>query len=358
MDLAKKWSAKELKEMGGALLPESLGPLDVMVDNFSSFSSGNSTSFGFINSPKTLAAAEDSALACIIAPLKLKDKIESLNSKKTWLLSPNVDLAAREVKKAVVFPTPYRAAFSGIHPTAVIDPTVEIGLGVTIGPHVVIAKNVKIGEGCFIGANAVIEENVTIKSQTTIHPLAYIGHSCEIGHNCEIMPQACIGSEGYGYAHDQRGNHYRIPHTGRVILEDDVHVGASSAIDRGTIEDSHIGQGTKIDNHVHLAHNTVIGKNGLITAHVVVAGSSTIGDNFMVGGNSAINGHIKITDNVSVAGFSGIANDVREPGQYGGYPLVPLKKHLKAKASLVHLPEFRKQMNRVLRKLFPEDFES
>ena len=130
-----------------------------------------------------------------------------------------------------------------------------------------------------------------IKSHVTIHAHVYVGHSCVIGHNCEIMPQAVIGSEGFGYAHDHLGNHYRVPHTGRVVLADDVHIGALSTIDRGTINDSTIGQGTKIDNHVHLAHNSIVGKNGLITAHVVMAGSSTLGDNFMVGGNSAIAGH-------------------------------------------------------------------
>jgi UDP-3-O-[3-hydroxymyristoyl] glucosamine N-acyltransferase len=201
-----------------------------------------------------------------------------------------------------------------------------------------------------------VENNAKIGKEATLHPHVYIGHSCEIGSFCEIMPQAVIGSEGFGYAHDEKGNHFRIPHTGKVVLEDDVHIGAGTAIDRGTIEDSVIGRGTKIDNQVHLAHNTVVGKNGLITAQCVTAGSSQIGDNFICGGKTAITGHIKVTDNVNVAGFSAISNNVKEGGQYGGYPLVPLKQHLKIKASSVHLPELRKQMNRVLRKLFPEDY--
>ncbi len=354
--MVKKITAKEVFEAAGPLLTDHLGNMETLVDHFATLSTAKKTSLGFLNDEKSLPSFAASEMACILAPLKLKSKIEELGSQKTWLFSPNVDLAAREVKKAFVFPTPYRSGFEGVHSTAVVHETAEISIGVTIGPHAVINKNVKIGEGTFIGANAVIEENADIKSHVTVHPLAYIGHSTVIGHHCEIMPGAAIGTEGYGYAHDHLGNHYRIPHTGRVILEDDVHIGVGTAIDRGTIEDTRIGRGTKIDNQVHLAHNTVVGKNGLITAQTVAAGSSTLGDNFMCGGKTAIAGHINVTDNVKVAGYSAIANDVKEGGQYGGYPLVPLKQHLKVRATSVHLPEMRKQIHRILRKVFPEDF--
>lgn len=357
MRLEKEITAEQVLAAGGPLLTDSLGDLDQKLTQFATPESAEPGSLGFVNGPKHLAAIEDSSLSCVIAPVKMKEQIQALNSKKTWLFSPNVDLAAREIKKNFFFPTPYKADFSGIHPTAIVDSSANLALDVVVGPHAVIGKNVVIGSGSFVGANAIVEENAKIGEQVTIHPLAYIGHSTEIGNACEILPQAVVGSEGYGYAHDHLGNHYRIPHTGKVILEDDVHVGAGTAIDRGTIEDTRIGKGTKIDNQVHLAHNTVIGKNGLITAQVVTAGSTTIGDNFICGGKTAITGHIKISDNVNVAGFSGISNNVKEPGQYGGYPLLPLKQHLKVKASSVHLPELRKQMNRVLRKLFPEEFQ-
>jgi UDP-3-O-[3-hydroxymyristoyl] glucosamine N-acyltransferase len=318
-------TAHDVLKAGGPLITETLGSLDVTLNHFATPQTAHSQSVGFLNSPKYLKDVENSSMVCVLAPLKMKADIEKLNSKKTWLFSPNVELAAREVKKALFFSTPFRAHFEGIHPTAVVHPSVEMAADVTLGPYVIINENVKIGEGTFIGAHTVVEQNTVIKSHVTLHPFVYIGHSTVLGHRCEIKPQAVIGSEGYGYAHDQQGNHFRIPHTGRVILEDDVHVGAGTAIDRGTIEDTVIGQGTKIDNQVHLAHNTEIGKNGLITAQVVTAGSTSIGDNFICGGKTAITGHIKITDNVNVAGFSGVANNVTEPGAYGGYPLLPLK---------------------------------
>jgi UDP-3-O-[3-hydroxymyristoyl] glucosamine N-acyltransferase len=356
MDMARNIKVSEILQTFEALFSGSLGDLKQEVNHFATTSTARVGSLGFVNSVRSLKDAEASALTCVIAPSPLQESVSALKSDKTWLFSPNVDLAACEVKKCFVFPTPYRPPMTGVHPTAVVDPTAELGLGVCVGPHAVIGRQVRIGEATSIGASAVIEENCHIKSHVTIHPLAYLGHSTEVGHYCEIMPQAIVGSEGFGYAHNAKGEHFRIPHTGRVILEDHVHVGAGTAIDRGTIEDTRVGAGTKLDNQVHLAHNTQIGKNGLITAKLVTAGSSKIGDNFVCGGMTAVAGHIEVTDNVNVAGLSAIANDVKEPGQYGGYPLVPLKHHLKVRASTVHLPEFRKQLNRVLRKLFPEDF--
>lgn len=357
MRLIKPVKIQDLVDFSGPLIKDHLGDLNQEIMNFSGLSGASEQSFGFIISEKMLKTVDASPLTCVLAPLKIKEQVTSLNSTKTWLFSPNPELCARNIKNQFVFATPFRPDHSGIHPTSVIHESAQLGTNVTVAPFAIIEKNVQIGDDSYIGSHSVIEENVIIKKNVTIHPHVYIGHSCEIGNDCEIMPQAVIGSEGYGYSHDHLGNHYRMPHTGKVILHDDVHIGAGTAIDRGTISDSVIGKGTKIDNQCHLAHNSVVGKNGLLTAQLVTAGSSTLGDNFICGGKTAVTGHIKVTDNVHVSGFSAITNDVKKPGQYGGYPLLPLKQSLKVKASSTHLPELRKQMNRVLRKLFPEDFK-
>lgn len=357
MQFKEVLKVQSLIDFCGPLIDSSLGDTSRTVAEFTTPTSKKDNSFAFINNDRLLETVETSAhLTCILAPANLKDKVLTLNSKKVWLFSKNVDLCACNIKRQFVFPTPFRADFNDIHPTAIIADNVTLGTNVTIAPYAIIGKNCSIGDNSFIGAHSVIEENTLIKNNVTIHPHAYIGHSCEIGNDCEIMPQAIVGSEGYGYAHDHLGNHYRIPHTGKVILHDDVHVGAGTAIDRGTITDSVIGKGTKFDNQCHLAHNSVVGENGLITAQFVMAGSSTLGNNFMSGGKAAVTGHVTVTDNVHIAGLAAITNDVKEPGQYGGYPVIPLRQDLKAKASMVHLPELRKQMKRVLRKLFPEEF--
>ena len=347
---------QDLLDFCGPLISETIGDISLELMEFDTPNSGTEKSFAFINEKKWLKIVESSKNECILAPLFLKEEVKNLNSKKTWLFSKNVNLTAREIKKEFVFDTPYRASWKNCHPTALIAKTARLSKKVIIGPYAIIGEDCLIGPETYVGPHVVIEENCKIGKNTTLHPHCYIGHSCQIGDFCEIMPQAMIGSEGYGYVQDDKGNHHRIPHTGCVILEDEVHIGAGSAIDRGTLEDSIIGHGTKIDNQCHLAHNIIIGKKGLMAAHAVSAGSVTIGDNFISGGKIAIGPGLKITDNVHLAAFSVVSKDIKRSGRYGGYPLEPLKKFLKTKTSLTHLPELRKQVKKILKKLFPEDY--
>ena len=355
MKFNKVLKIQDLLDFCGPLVSETLGDLSRELVKFASPHGKTEKGFAFINEKKWLKIVESSNNICILAPLSLKGEIKKLNSKKTWLFSKNVDFTAREIKKEFVFTTPYRASRQGCHPTALIDKTVQLSRGVVVGPYAVIGEDCSVGTGTSIGAHVVIEKNCKIGENVTLHPLCYIGHSCQIGDSCEIMPQAVIGSEGYGYVQDDRGNHHRIPHTGSVILEKEVHIGAGSAVDRGSLEDSVIGQGTKIDNQCQLAHNIVMGKKGLMAAQGGTAGSVTIGDHFISGGKVAINGGVKITDNVHLAALSVVSKDIEKPGQYGGYPLELLANFLKTKTSSVHVPKLRKQVKRILKKLFPEE---
>ena len=336
-----------------ALICETLGDLSQNLFYFTPPHSKREGGFAFIKDEKWLKKIESSNNICVLAPLSIKTKIKKQEFKRTWLFSKNVELAAQKIKKEFVFKTPYRPSFlKGRHPTAWLAETAKIEEGVTLGPYAVVGENCSLGRGTYVGAHVIIEENCQIGEEVTLHPHCYIGHSCKIGHRCEIMPQAVIGSEGYGYAQDSQGNHHRIPHTGSVVLEEEVHIGACTTVDRGNLEDSVIGRGTKIDNHCHLAHNIVMGKKGLMTAQAATAGSVVIGDCFISGGRIAITSQAKITDNVHLAALSVASRDVKKPGSYGGYPLEPLRKFLKTKASSVHVPELRKEMKKVLKKLF------
>lgn len=302
----------------------------------------------FITHEKHLPTVLASAASVILVPASFKK--ETLSLEKTWLLSPQPELAMRSIKNEFFLETPYRSrGLQAIHPSAHIDSSAHLDETVEVGPGAVISSGVEIGARSYIGANAVIERNVKIGADTTIHPLVYVGHSCVVGNHCEIMPQSTIGSEGFGYAHDEKGQHHRIPHSGRVVLHDNVHIGASCSIDRGTIEDTVIGQGTKIDNQCHLAHNSVVGKNCLITAQFGMAGSSKIGNHFISGGKASVTGHVTITDNVQISGMSGVTKNIDHPGQYGGFPLQPLRDYLKTKAAMVQLHELRKQIQSFLK---------
>jgi UDP-3-O-[3-hydroxymyristoyl] glucosamine N-acyltransferase len=238
-----------------------------------------------------------------------------------------------------------------IHPGATISDRARLGRGCIVGPGAVVGDDCEVGDDCVIGAGCVIEPGVKIGAGCHIHPLVYIAHSCEIGQRCEIHPHTTIGTEGYGYAQDAKFNHYRITHYGRVIIGDDVHIGAGVQIDRGTFEDSHIGSGTKIDNHCHFGHNIRIGKNTLITGGMITAGSVTIGDRCVFGGRSTVKGHISIASDCHFGGLSGVNNNIFKPGEYGGLPLQPIQSEMRTRASLKHLPELVRNVRRIMKHL-------
>ena len=248
----------------------------------------------------------------------------------------------------------YQSGFDGIriHPSAVISESARVAETAIVGPNAVIGANAHIGDACVIGANTTVESDVAIGEGTHIHANVFIAHGTVIGKHCEIHPTTSLGTEGYGYAHDEQFNHYRHVHYGRLVIEDDVHVGACVTIDCGHFADAVIGRGTKIDNHCHLGHNIRVGKNCLMVADFMAAGTVVIGDNNVFGGRSGISDHVTIGDNMQFAALSAIFKDIDEPGRaFGGHPLQPVNDYLKACASIVHLPSMRKNLARIMRKL-------
>lgn len=238
-----------------------------------------------------------------------------------------------------------------IHPSARISSSARLGQDCIVGPGAVIGDDCVLGDRCIVGANSVLEPGVKLGDETRLHPLVYIAHSCELGKRCEVHPHTTIGTEGFGYAQDRKFNHYRVTHYGRVVIGDDVHLGAGVQIDRGTFEDSQIGSGTKIDNHCHFGHNIRIGDNTLITGGMITAGSTTIGNNCVFGGRTTIKGHLKITDGCHFAGLSGVHKDISQPGEYGGLPLQPVQAEMRTRASLKLLPDLIKDVRRIMKHL-------
>lgn len=312
----------------------------------------------FCNNLRLFESALTGPATVLVVPTKLAAAAEMQAGSKSLLLSPNVERAMATVINRYFLRSPYtNPMVAGQHPSAVVDPSASLGKNVRLGPNVVIAARCTIGDNVYIGAGSVLEQGATIGHDTVIHPLVYIGHGTHVGDRCEVLPNTTIGKEGFGYAHDEKGNHYRIPHQGRVFIENDVHIGANCSIDRATFDETRIGSGTKIDNQVHIAHNCKIGRNCLLTAKFAIAGSSTIGDNFVAGGSSTVTGHIRIGNGVQISGMSTVTKDLPGPGQYGGFPLAPLQDHLKIRAALLHLPSMRKQLSQLMSKVFASEAE-
>lgn len=215
--------------------------------------------------------------------------------------------------------------FAKIHPSVtlgqncVIEDGVEIGEGTQIGHNVTIARNVRIGKGCEIGANSSLSH-------------------CEIGDATIIHNGVMIGQDGFGFAPSPRGV-LKVPQLGRVIIGSQVEIGAGSCIDRGAIEDTRIGDCTKIDNLVQIGHNVVLGRFCFIAAQAGIAGSTEIGDGVMIGGQAGFAGHIKIGNGASVAAQSGVMSDVPPGNKIGGSPALEIRKWLKATALLKKMVE-------------------
>ena len=199
--------------------------------------------------------------------------------------------------------------------------------GVKFGNNVLVGKNVKIGKSSVVGSNTIIEQNVLIGKNCTIGSQIMI-KNVVMGNNVVIQDGAKIGLKGFGFIPLKEKN-LRIPHIGKVILEDDVEVGASCTIDRGSIDDTIIGKNTFLDNQVHMAHNVKIGENCMIAGQVGFAGSTILGNNVSIGGQAGVSGHLKIGNNVKIGGGSGVVKDIPDNTIVMGYPAVPLKEFLK-----------------------------
>ena len=203
---------------------------------------------------------------------------------------------------------------------------------VKFGKNVLVGKNAIIGKNSYISSNSIIESNVKIGSNCVIGSFVTLKNTL-ISNNVNIQDGSKIGVKGFGFIPIQNKN-LRMPHVGKVILEEGVEIGANSTIDRGSLSDTVIGKNTFIDNQVHIAHNVKIGNNCMIAGQVGFAGSTTIGDNVVIGGQAGVSGHLKIGNNVKIGGGSGVINSIPDYHQVMGYPAVTLKEFIKQRKKI------------------------
>lgn len=224
----------------------------------------------------------------------------------------------------------------GIHDTALIGDGTAVGSGCRIGPRVVIGANCVIGSDVSIGPGSVLEDDVVIGDGTRIDALVVIHHGVVVGRRVRCKAGAVIGGDGFGF-HSDRNGHVRSPQIGGCIIEDDVEIGSSSCIDRGSLDDTVIGAGTKIDNLVHVGHNVRIGRHCLLVAGVGISGSTRVGDGVVLAGQAGVVGHISIGDGARIGAQAGVIASVPAGSSVSGYPARPHREFLRAQAALYRL---------------------
>jgi UDP-3-O-[3-hydroxymyristoyl] glucosamine N-acyltransferase len=248
------------------------------------------------------------------------------------------------VLPALYHPTP-RAA--GVHPTAVLGRGVELGADVTVDAYAVIGDGARIADGAWVGAHAVVGAGVVVGEASELRPHVTLYPGTELGRRVIVHAGARLGSDGFGYVFGD-GAHRKIPHVGRCLIGDDVEVGANTTIDRGSVDDTVVGAGTKIDNLVHLGHNVRVGRLCLVMAQVGVAGSAAIEDGAILAGQVGVGGHLTVGRGARVGGQGGVTADVPAGATYSGYPARPHREALRANAALFKLAELVRPLERLL----------
>jgi UDP-3-O-[3-hydroxymyristoyl] glucosamine N-acyltransferase len=235
----------------------------------------------------------------------------------------------------------------GVAATARIGKGATIGRRVAIGDFAVIGAGAAIGDGVTIGAQTVVGDGVSIGNDSRLWPGVTIYSGTTIGERVFIHAGARLGCDGFGYVF-RDGAHQKIPHVGRCIIGDDVEIGANTTIDRGSIDDTVVGSGTKIDNLVHIAHNVRIGEKCLVMAQVGIAGSVTIGDGVILAGQAGISGHLSIGSGARLAAQAGVFGDVPAGETWSGYPARPHRDSLRASAALFKLAGMIRKLEKLL----------
>jgi UDP-3-O-[3-hydroxymyristoyl] glucosamine N-acyltransferase len=276
------------------------------------------------------------------------------------LISPELSSSEGPTRTRIVVPKPHEAligllsvfyrqsaAMPGIDSSATIGRGTRIGSAVSIGARVVIGDECVIGDGAVIGPHCVVGERATIGERSRLNAGVIIYSGARIGNRVILHSGAVIGGDGFGYVY-RDNQHQRIPHVGGCLIEDDVEIGSNTTIDRGSVSDTVIGAGTKIDNLVHVGHNVRIGRLCLIMAQAGIAGSATVEDGAIIAGQVGIGGHTTIGRGARLAGQAGVFGDVPAGETWSGYPARPHKESLRTQAALHKLAKLIRPIERLI----------
>jgi len=304
-----------LKELAEATDGELLGDPGLAVSGASSLTAATGADIVYIESPKYFSLLADCKAGVIVLSAEILQRLRSdgvIDDQQACLVVDNPHAAFARISQ-LFHPLP--DVIPGVHASAVIHASASIADTAHISACVVIEENVEIGEhvsiapGCWLGAGSRIGDRTRVHANVSIYP------ETSIGENCLIHAGAVIGSEGFGHARDD-GQWIRLPQTGKVVIGDHVRIGANTTVDRGSLEDTVIGDGVKLDNGIQIGHNVQIGRDTAMAAHSAIGGSTRIGERCALGGLVGSGAHVNIADDVFITAMSGVNSDIKQPGAY------------------------------------------
>ncbi len=315
------------------------GDSSIAIRGISSIEDAQEGDITFAENDKLLTSAERSRASAVIAPAH-SPKPAGFPAGKPLIRVKNPRFAFAQALR-IFAPEP--KVYKGIHPTAIIGENVSIGHHASVHALAVIGDNVRLGDNCVIYPFVYLGDNVTVGDNCVIYPHVVLHDNTEIGNSVVIHSGSVLGTDGFGYMFIEN-RHYKIPQIGRVIVEDDVEIGANVTIDKARTGSTRIGMGTKIDNLVHIAHNVTVGKNCVIVAQVGISGSVEVGDGVILAGQVGIKDHVTIGDGTIVAAKTGVIGDLPAGSFVSGVYGRPHGNEMRAQALFSKLPELNKQV--------------
>lgn len=303
-------TSAQLADLAGG---ELVGRPDVRITRVASLEEATSDSLSFLDSPRYLSYFQRSSAGAVLVGPGFRDVT---SGPATRIVVPDPYQALRRVLPLLY---PETAPAWGVHPSARVGRGTRWVGRIAMGPGAILGRQVAVGRDCRIGAQAVIEDGVALGDGCVVEPHAVIHAGATLGQRVTVRPGARVGGPGFAFATGPRG-HERMRHVGRCVIGDDVEIGANATVDRGSVGDTVIGEGTKIDNLVQLAHNVRVGRRCLILAQAGVAGSTVIEDDVVVAGQAGLAGHLTVGRGARVAAQAGVIGDVPAGAAVSGYP--------------------------------------
>lgn len=325
----------KLRELAKQLGCDYTGDGEVEIRGVAPIETAGPGELTFLSNPRYRRRLRETRAAAVIVSAKTAElPVPTLRSSNPYYTF------ARALELFVA-PAPFP---TGVHPTAVVSPRARIGQDASIGPYCFVDDDVVIGDRCRLHSFVAIYRGAQIGDDFVAHSHAAVREDCRIGHRVILQNAAVVGCDGYAFAQQDDGRHYKMRAAGSTVIEDDVEIQAGSCIDRPTVGETRIGRGTKIDNLVQVGHSSTVGEDSLLCAQVGLAGSSHVGSKVILAGQVGIAGHCTIGEGARVTAQSGVPNDV-EPGKtVSGYPAIDNRLWLKCAAVYNRLPELYEQV--------------